>query len=281
MARGNVEKVVKDGAKIAGRLRRLEVTLEKLMAEYHCAYSTLMDIVRSYISAAEWKRIKRKLLARGGVKTRFQKGQTAWNKGLHYNAGGRSAETRFKPGIIRGAAAQRYKPIGTITIRHDSLFRRQRQHKRKDGTRRKGKPRRYIKIKDTGAPQYCWIPYARYLWEQKHGPVPAGFFVVHIDGDQMNDCVENLTIVDRRRHLALQIKRDPDLLIRLRKASGKAAKKRHETNRQMKRIYGPERIFFLCSNCGADYQGRIPPQRCGKCGSSAFEKIKRREKMAV
>jgi len=275
--RGNTDKVMADAAGIAGRLIKGTATIRQLQEQYHCCYPTLMRAVFSQISPRRWKRIKYERLMACGIKTRFQKGQDAWNKGLHYNPGGRSAETRFKPGQIRGAAARRYKPVGTITTRHDKPLKRLRNRKRKEGMPPwRGKRRRWIKIKDTGAPQYCWIPYARYLWQQKHGQVPAGYFVVHKNGDQMSDVISNLKIVDRRQHLVLQMKRDPGHLVRMRTACGKAAKKRHETNRGIKQIYGPQRIFFLCLACGADYQGRIPPQRCSKCGSGAFEKIRRR-----
>ncbi|MFQ5953305.1 MAG: HNH endonuclease signature motif containing protein [Candidatus Omnitrophota bacterium] len=282
MARGNVAKVVKDGTKIVKRLRRLEVTLTKLCIEYHCGYSTLKDVVRSYISAAEWGRLRRKLLARGGVKTRFKKGHHTWNKGLHYNPGGRSIETRFKKGHLHGKAARNWRPIGTITIRHDKPPKRLRHRKRKEGLPPwRGKPRRWIKVKDDGQMSRRWIPYARYLWEQKYGPVPAGYLIVHVDGNQMNDVIDNLTIVDRRQYLALQIKRDPGHIVRMRTAAGNAARKRHEANRQLKALYGPQRIIFECRSCGFDYHGRKPPQRCIKCGSYFFEKIRRRVKEAV
>jgi hypothetical protein len=276
--RGNVKKVMADAAKIARRLRKGQVTIRQLQKQYRCCYATMIRTVLSQMSLSEWKQRRRKIPARNGIKTRFQKGQVAWNKGMHYNPGGRSVETRFKPGQIRGSAARRYKPVGTVTIRHDSPPKRLRGRKRKEGMPPwQGKPRRYIKTKDAGAPQYCWIPYARYLYEQKYGPLPAGFFVVHKDGDQMHDTIENLKVVDRPGHLPFQRKRDPDFELRRQAASGKAARQRHEANRQIKRLCGPLHNIFECVNCGADYVGRKAPEKCGKCGGGSFVKIRRRQ----
>lgn len=267
-------KAIADAKKIAKRLRQTDVTLKTLMTEYHCAYATMMRSIQSEISQTEWKRIRHKRLTRGGKKTRFKKGCTAWNKGSHYNPGGRSVETRFKKGHLAGQAARNWRPVGTITIRHGKPPKRLRHRKRKEGLPPwRGKPRRWIKVKNNG-----WIPYARFLWQKKYGPVPAGYFVVHVDDDQMNDCVENLTLVDHRRHLALQIKRDPGHLVRMREAAGKVTRQRHETNRQLKKLYGPVYIIFDCVACGASYQVKKSPQRCNKCGGYSFEKIRRREK---
>ena len=40
----------------------------------------------------------------------------------------------------------------------------------------------------------------RWLWEQAHGPVPAGHDVHHIDEDKLNNVLSNLALVDRTTH---------------------------------------------------------------------------------
>jgi hypothetical protein len=40
----------------------------------------------------------------------------------------------------------------------------------------------------------------RRVWEKHNGPVPAGFFVHHINGDGMDNRIENLTLVDALTH---------------------------------------------------------------------------------
>ncbi len=55
-----------------------------------------------------------------GGKTRFKPGHQSWNKGISYRAGGRSAETRFKPGL-RGS---KWVPIGSERITRDGYSQR-------------------------------------------------------------------------------------------------------------------------------------------------------------
>jgi len=277
--RGNVDKVMADANKIVQQLRKNKTTIKKLRAKYHCGYPAIMRAILSQISFEEWKQLRHKRLARGGIKTRFRKGQPAWNKGLHYNPGGRSVETRFKPDQIRGAAARNYRAVGIITIRHDSLFRRQNRSKliRKDGTIRKGKLRRWIKIKDTGPPQYCWIPYARWLWEQKHGPVLPGHFVVHKDGNQMNDAPDNLILATRKSNLARNQELNPEAVAKGYIRAGKSRRKNTKARKQMRELHRHENIRWDCCGCGAEYISIEQPQRCVKCGFCSFEKIKYRK----
>jgi hypothetical protein len=47
--------------------------------------------------------------------TEFKKGHKTWNKGIHYIPGGRSVETRFKP----GQKPKNYHPIGHERITSD------------------------------------------------------------------------------------------------------------------------------------------------------------------
>ena len=42
-----------------------------------------------------------------------------------------------------------------------------------------------------------WIPKARYVWEQAHGPAPDGMAVVCRDGDSLNCALDNLELVSR------------------------------------------------------------------------------------
>ncbi len=274
---GNADKVMADANKIARLWRETGTPLLSLMRKYHCSYPIIVRVIRSVISKEEWQRIRYRHLIKGNKKSHFKKGCVSWNKGIHYNPGGRSVETRFKKGCLRGWAARIWKPVGTITIRHDKPPKRLRGRKRKEGMPPwRGKSRRWVKVKDPGWLQVRWIPYARYLWAQKHGPVPKGYFVVHRDGDQMHDEISNFRLVDRRGHLALQMKRDPGHELRCRAAAGKATRRRHETNRQMRQLYGPQHNLFECANCGADYKGRKSPNQCIKCGHGSFLKTRYR-----
>ena len=272
MNRGNVDRVMADAKKIARQWSELGVPLETLQRKYRCSYYTIVRAIRTVISKEQWQRIRYRHEVKGGRKTRFKKGCIGWNKGRHFYAGSRSVETQFKKGHLRGQAARRWRPVGTITIRNDKLPEKLRHRKRKAGMpawpRRR---RRWIKIKDTGPPQYCWIPYARWLWQKKFGPVPAGYFVAHKDGNTLNDNEENFVLVNHAEALTLQLQRDPGQRIRMRRSAGRAATKRHAINRMVKSHFT---FFWQCHSCGADVRTKKRPSRCIKCGGGAFEKIK-------
>lgn len=96
---------------------------------------------------------------RQGIGTRFEKGLTPWNKGTHFTAGGRSAETRFKKGEMRGAAQHNYVPIDSLRVTKDGYLER--------------------KMSDDPSiyPARRWTPVHRLVWEAAHGPVPKGCIV--------------------------------------------------------------------------------------------------------
>src|SRR5688500_18991067 len=74
-----------------------------------------------------------------------KKGQRPYNKGTHYNPGGRSVETRFKKGQPPPNAFRNVGDVFTIIDRT-------------------GKPYQFIKLIDNK--QY---PYGRYVLEQQYG----------------------------------------------------------------------------------------------------------------
>lgn len=100
---------------------------------------------------------------------RFQKGCTSYNKGKKMSAEQRAkaAGTMFKS----GHTPHNHVPVGTIVVATVG----------------------YHKIK-LGEPDK-WMLYARYLWEQEHGPIPEGHKVIHINGDRLDDRIENLELV--------------------------------------------------------------------------------------
>jgi hypothetical protein len=102
-----------------------------------------------------------------GSKGDYRPGSEPWNKGLkgiHL-----SPRTEFKPG-------NNMKAIGSFSLK-----------------KRKGNPRRYIKVMADGSPK--WVLYSRYLWEQANGPLPFGHTLVYKDGDVLNDELSNLELV--------------------------------------------------------------------------------------
>lgn len=292
---GRTYKVMKAAARIARRLRKTDVTLEKLMKQYHCSYGVMTKAIRSQMSDEEWSEIRKKNLAQGGVKTRFQKGMVTWNKGLHYNPGGRSVETRFQKDHL----PHNGKKLGTITIRRD-----------------KSGQYRMIALPGPTAIRHRWVYYAQYIWEQEHGPVPEGYLVVHEDGNRLNDDPGNLVLIDRGEHLALMKKNNPGwkkkaiksykktvrirhrrkareakkaakiqeyelkLQRKARRLAEKEALEKSRAEAEFAKLYGPVSTWWQCAECGLDFEGEFP-WKCPKCQGLRFVKITQHKKEVI
>ncbi len=106
-----------------------------------------------------------------GAAHRFKPGQTTWNKGTHFAAGGRSLETRFKP----GSTPANVQPVGHIRINGEG----------------------YQDIKTAPGPRN-WVPLHHWNWKQEHGEYPPkGMALAFKDGNRMNCAVENLELLSR------------------------------------------------------------------------------------
>jgi hypothetical protein len=117
-------------------------------------------------------------LTKGHNAGRFPKGWTPWNKGTHWVAGGRSAETRFKPGRPP-EQARNYVPIGSERLSKDGYL------------ERKISDDQYI------APARRWRGVHILAWEAAHGPVPKGHAVIFKDGNKTNRALDNLELITR------------------------------------------------------------------------------------
>jgi hypothetical protein len=99
------------------------------------------------------------------IASRFKPGIVPWNKGKHVIAGGRSAETRFKPGSVPHTTL----PIGSLrTVRGGSK-----------------NPELLLEQKVTDLPgpyNVRWQPVHRLVWIKANGPVPEGHIVVFRHG---------------------------------------------------------------------------------------------------
>ena len=104
----------------------------------------------------------------------FQKGFTPWNKGLkgiHL-----SPKSEWKKGHISLSKDK----IGSITQRKDKT----------------GKIRNWIKIKEPNK----WEYYSRYLWKEKYGFIIKEDVVHHLNGNTLDDRIENLIALSRKDH---------------------------------------------------------------------------------
>jgi len=146
---------------------------------YNKAYALGLRRSEAYLASEHACRLRRD--NNPGAGTRFQKGQTSWNKGVSYTAGGRSAETRFKTGTVNGKAALLLQPLGTERVT-------------KDGIRQR-------KILDDGPPQRRWKSVHMILWEESNGAVPPGHIVVFRDKNTTNIDIQNLELITRAENM--------------------------------------------------------------------------------
>ncbi len=114
-----------------------------------------------------------------GASGRFQKGFLPWNKGIKFDSGGRSHETRFKPGNRGGKAVELYQPIGAERISKDGYLQR--------------------KVNDDMPRQKRWRGVHILVWEEANGPLPAGHAVTFRDGNKQHIALENLELLTRAK----------------------------------------------------------------------------------
>lgn len=118
-----------------------------------------------------------KVAIAAGAKTQFKPGHRTWNTGKKgWTAGGRSGETRFKP----GSKPQTWVPIGTEVTDRDGYTKR--------------------KVADDAAPgmsRLNWKFVHVLVWEEANGPVPPGHIVVFKDRNKSNLALDNLECISR------------------------------------------------------------------------------------
>jgi hypothetical protein len=57
------------------------------------------------------------------------------------------------------------------------------------------------KLTDTGYPPRDWVPVHRMIWEQHHGPVPAGHIVIFRNRDRRDFRIENLDCISKAENM--------------------------------------------------------------------------------
>jgi len=177
----------------------------------------------AYLASEKSGRIQRGKQDPRMAATHFQPGQSPWNKGQHYDAGGRSVETRFKPG--RPAhESPRYLPIGSLRINKDGVLER--------------------KVTDDQAlaPARRWVAVHRLVWEAANGPIPADHAVVFLPGRRSTevnkitlDAVELVSRQELMRRNSVHTRLPPELaqLAQLRGALTRQINRRAKEARQL------------------------------------------------
>lgn len=156
-----------------------------------------------------------KIVKPAGAKNagRFRPGLSPWNKGMAFDSGGRSHETRFEPGHRGGKAAELYKPIGSERISKDGYLQR--------------------KINDDMPLQARWRGVHILVWEEANGPLPKGHAIVFKNKDMTDRRLENLECISRaelmrRNNMHTNYPKEITLLIQLRGAVTRQINKRKQ-----------------------------------------------------
>lgn len=152
-----------------------EATLRQLYPTH--TRSQIGAVIGRSASAVQNRAVKLGLKKTDNV-GRFGPGNPPWNKGTHWVAGGRSAETRFKPGQLSGAAQARLKPIGFERLSKDGYLQR--------------------KVNNDLPIQRRWRNVHVLLWESANGPLPNGYAVTFKDGNKQNITLDNLQLTARQ-----------------------------------------------------------------------------------
>ena len=113
----------------------------------------------------------------GGRKAQFEAGHTPWNKGIPFDSGGRSVETRFRPGNRSGRAQALWMPVGSLRINADGYLQR--------------------KVHDEMPMHTRWRAEHLVIWEAAHGPLPKGHAIAFKDGNRFNFELDNLECIPR------------------------------------------------------------------------------------
>ena len=124
--------------------------------------------------------IKNKALKLGlgnGIKSHnagcFKPGLVSWNKGTRFIAGGRSAETHFKP----GDKPHTWNPVWHERVSNEGYLQR--------------------KVTDTGVTGRDYRPVHHLVWQEAGREIPPGYALVFRDGDKRNFALDNLELVTR------------------------------------------------------------------------------------
>lgn len=126
---------------------------------YRKAYLLGLAKTERFLASEDAGRVRRGQQNPAMRATQFKKGQVSWNKGLAFEAGGRSAETRFQPGRPAEESAN-YLPIGSHRLSKDGYLER--------------------KVTDDRSivPARRWTAVHRLVWSEVNGPIPDGHVVV-------------------------------------------------------------------------------------------------------
>ena len=155
-----------------------------LRTVYYKAWSMGLKKSREFIS--EQARAHMLDPAHPARKSQFQPGLTPWNKGKPFDSGGRSVQTRFKPGNKPSTTL----PMGAYRLVHEVSTGRWVLEQKTSDT--------------SGASNKRWTAVSRLVWQRAHGPIAPGHVVVFKPGmftNKLDDITaDKLDCITRAEH---------------------------------------------------------------------------------
>ena len=134
------------------------------------------------ISENSIKQKKSRLNVKSDIITRFEKGNTPFNKGMKGYMSPKQYERCKKTMFKKGQKPSNYKPIGS---------------ERKDK-----KCGAMVKSRDG-----YWTTKARYIYEQEYGKIPYGYKIIFADRNINNFDLDNLVLVSNAEAMIMSSKR--------------------------------------------------------------------------
>lgn len=235
-----------------------EMGINAIARSFGHSYPVVYRNMSIFYGEKRWKEI----VAASAKKQQFLKGYIPWHAGTHIVPGGieHLKPYLFKKDYVSKYIAKRWKPVGSITIRKKKLPRRKDNYGNYKGASR------YKKEQFIKTPDCKWVPYARYLWEEKNGKkIPKGMCVVHLDKNMMNNSIENLHLMKISNYLKYLQERFPEDHA----VSCERMRKAHLGLKRIKPTIKIIRKVWECTDCGAEYKEE--PTKCTKCGKYSFE----------
>lgn len=100
-----------------------------------------------------------------------------------------------------------FQPIGEKIfqrwIYRDLNIKRLKGSTRPIGSIRWERDNKRIKVSNTGDHDKDWPYESHIIWEEYYGKIPDGNFIIHLDGDNRNNSIDNLAMIDPRTNMIL------------------------------------------------------------------------------
>lgn len=125
---------------------------------------------------------------------------------------------------------------------------------------------RYYERTDKSVTPKRTINLHRVVWESAHGPIPAGHDIHHVNGDRLDNRIENLECIPHGAHRAHHRETEPHPTAGLRRACDKPHVCAGCGAGFMRRTHKPGSFCKPCLTRAAEERRPKPERACGHCG---------------